>query len=323
MPPFKKYLKRHLFSLLLVLIAFYATGLQSCKADKKEATPQQIEIKDENVVEILTEDMEFQMSDTIASGWNTFRYINQSPQTHFFLIEKYPEGKTLEDAKNHVITYFSSGMKLINEGNGEKAMAEFGKLPEWYGDVLFLGGSGLVSAGKTAETMIRLDPGYYLIECYVKMSNGEFHSAMGMIDEFVVTDTDSNNEELMADSHIAISSEEGIVFKDSITSGKHTFSVIFKDQVVHENFVGHDINLVKLNENASLESLESWMNWANPAGLIEPAPDGVTFLGGVNDMPAGSRGYFMATLEPGKYALVSEVPDTIRKNMLKTFLVTD
>ena len=323
MPPFKKYLKRYLFSLLLVLIAFYATGLQSCKADKKESPPQQIEIKDENVVEILTEDMEFQMPETIASGWNTFRYINQSPQTHFFLIEKYPEGKTLEDAKNQVIPYFSSGMKLINEGNGEKAMAEFGKLPEWYGDVEFLGGSGLISAGKTAETMIRLDPGYYLIECYVKMSNGEFHSAMGMIDQFVVTDTDSNNEELKADSHIAISSEEGIVFKDSITSGKHTFSVIFKDQVVHENFVGHDINLVKLNENASLESLESWMNWANPAGLIEPAPDGVTFLGGVNDMPAGHHGYFVATLEPGKYALVSEVPDTIRKNMLKTFLVTD
>ena len=64
------------------------------------------------------------------------------------------------------------------------------------------------------------------------------------------------------------------------------------------------------------------MNWADPKGLIEPAPSTITFLGGVNDMPAESRGYFVATLEPGKYALISEVPETIRKKMLKTFVVS-
>ncbi|MGB5666364.1 MAG: hypothetical protein WBM53_05935, partial [Maribacter sp.] len=219
MTSLRKHLQRSNYTLLLVLITFYTTGLQSCKSDKKQPNIEQIETKNENVVEILTKDMEFQMSDTISSGWNIFRYKNLSPQTHFFLIEKYPEGKTLEDAKNHVIPYFSSGMKLINEGENEKAMAEFGKLPEWYGDVKFLGGSGLISAGKTAETMVRLEPGYYLAECYVKMSNGEFHSAMGMIDEFVVSNIASNNEELKADSHIDISSEKGITFKDTISSG--------------------------------------------------------------------------------------------------------
>ncbi len=323
MTTFKNYIRAIISTILLISISSTFLLIQSCKNDKKQADKEQIEIKGENVVEIFTEDMEFQMSDTISSGWNILRYNNLSPQTHFFLIEKYPDGKTLEDAKNHVIPYFSSGMKLINEGKGEKAMAEFGKLPEWYGDVKFLGGSGLISTGKTSETMIRLEPGNYLLECYVKMSNGEFHSAMGMIDEFVVSNIDSGNEELKADSHIDISSEKGIVFKDSIASGKHTFSVTFIDQVVHENFVGHDINLVKLNENADLKELENWMNWANPKGLIEPAPDGFTFLGGVNDMPAGRRGYFVATLEPGKYALVSEVPDTIKKNMLKTFEVSE
>ena len=56
---------------------------------------------------------------------------------------------------------------------------------------------------------------------------------------------------------------------------------------------------------------------------IEPAPEGIVFLGGVNDMPAESTGYFTAVLTPGKYALISEVPNTLSKNMLKTFVISD
>lgn len=317
----KNYIRKVPF-MLLIGVSSSSLLMLSCKTDKKQEADAIVEVEKENVIEILTENMDFQMPDTILSGWNTFRYINQSPQTHFFLFEKYPEGKTLADAKSQVIPYFSSGLKQINEGNPEKANAEFGKLPKWYGDVRFLGGSGLVSAGRTSETAVKLDPGYYLIECYVKMSNGEFHTAMGMIDEFVVSNHESGNKELEADFPIEISSQDGIVFKDSIPPGKHTFSVTFKDQIVHENFVGHDINLVRLNENASLKELENWMNWVNPKGLIEPLPKEFTFLGGVNDMPAGSRGYFIATIEPGQYALVSEVPGTLSKNMLKTFVVS-
>lgn len=306
---------------LLILVAFVC--VYSCKSDKKESKTEEVAIDLENVIEIITENMEFQMPDTIPSGWNTFRYKNLSPQTHFFVVEKYPEGKTLEDAKAEVIPVFSEGMKLINEGKQEQAMAEFGKLPEWYSQVTFLGGSGLLSGETTGETTLNLEPGTYLMECYVKMSNGVFHTTMGMIRDFVVSTDDSINLPPIADIDIEISSKEGIVFNDSITAGTHTFSVLYQDQIVHENFVGHDVNLVKLDEGAQEEVLEQWMNWADPKGLIEPAPAGFTFLGGVNDLPTGGTAYFTATLEPGTYALVSEVPNTIQKNMLKTFSVTD
>lgn len=80
----------------------------------------------------------------------------------------------------------------------------------------------MLSARKTSVTAVKLEPGYYLIECYVKMSHGEFHSAMGMMDEFVVSDHASGNEELTADFSVEISSEDGIVFKDSIPSVGHS-----------------------------------------------------------------------------------------------------
>ncbi len=302
-----------------IIILFLAILFQSCTNNDEQVN----EVKKEYVVDIITQNMDFQMPDTIRSGWTTFSYKNQSPQTHFFLIEKFPDDKTLADAKNDVVPHFSNGMKFINEGQGEKAMAEFGKLPEWYSKVEFLGGSGLISPGKTAETMIELDPGYYLMECYVKMSNGEFHTAMGMIRDFVVSDSSSGNEKPTAGINIDISSTEGIVFNDSIQAGTQTFSVFYKDQSVYEHFIGHDVNLVKLENGASLKDLESWMNWADPKGLIDPAPSNITFLGGVNNMPAGNTGYFTADLEPGNYVFISEVPNASAKNMLKTFVVSE
>ncbi|MCJ7465921.1 MAG: hypothetical protein MUO53_04420 [Maribacter sp.] len=323
MKTFKNYFKEFSPIALILIISFCSICLQSCKSDKKQINNNEVKIEKENVVEIITENMDFQMPDTISSGWNTFRYKNLSPQTHFFLIDKYPDGKTLKDAMTFVVPVFENGMRLINEGKSEEGFAEFGKLPEWFSEVKFLGGSGLISPNHTGETMINLKPGYYILECYVKMSNGVFHNSMGMLKELVVSDIDSGNTELKADINIDISSTDGIVFNDSIVTGKHTFSVFYKDQIVHENFVGHDINLVKLDENVSLQDLENWMNWADPKGLIEPAPTGFTFLGGVNDMPAGNIGYFTAILESGNYALISEVPNALSKNMLKLFVVSD
>ncbi|GGK33327.1 hypothetical protein GCM10007962_29610 [Yeosuana aromativorans] len=306
-----------------IVILMISTVFQSCKSDKKKKTTEDAETKKEQVIDVLTENMEFQMPDTIPSGWVTFRYKNASPQTHFMLIDDYPDGKTLDTIKARVLPPFDAGMKLITEGNPEEGFAEFGNLPKWFNDVKFVGGTGLISPNHVAVTTMKIKPGYYPVECYVKMSNGVFHGSMGMVKELIVSDTDSGNKEPKADIAITISSTDGIVFNDSIQSGAHTFSVFYKDQIVHENFVGHDVNLAKLDDTANLDDLNNWMDWSNPKGLIDPAPQGVTFLGGVNNMLAGDTGYFTATLTPGKYVLISEVPNPASKNMMKTFVVSE
>ena len=311
------------FKFLTLCITFLTLSLvfQSCKSNKKETTAEVEE--QETVIDILTENMEFQMPDTIPSGWVTFRYNNASVQTHFVMIDDYPEGKTLDTIMAVIDPPFAEGMKLINEGNLEEGLAQFGKLPAWFGEVKFIGGVGLVSPNHVAETTMKLNPGNYFFECYVKMSNGVFHTSMGMIRPVTVSDTDSSIQEPKADIGIEISSTEGIVFNDSISAGSHVFSVHFKDQIAHENFMGHDVNLAKLDDTADLDNLNMWMDWSNPKGLIEPAPAGVTFLGGVNNMLAGDTGYFTATLEPGRYVLISEVTNPGSKNMLKTFTVSE
>lgn len=310
----------------LLLSSLILFSLAACKSDKKEErslepASQETTTIPNPFIDIVTEEMDFQMVDTIKSGWNLFRYNNKSPQTHFFMIDKYPEGKTVDTILAKVAPYFDEGMRLINEGNPEGGFAEFAKLPAWFSEVQFLGGSGLVSPGLTTTNQLYLEPGDYIMECYVKMSNGVFHTSMGMVKTFHVEEAASGTKELKADINISISSEEGIVIQDSITSGNHVFLVQFKDQIVHENFVGHDVNLVKLEEDLEVATLASWMDWSNPQGLIEPAPKGISFIGGVNNMPGGGKGYFSALLEPGRYAWVSEVPNPQTKNMLIEFRV--
>ena len=304
-----------------LIIGSYIVLITSCTSGKK--SEEKTSIQKDNAITIVTETMDFQTVDTIVAGWHTFKYINKSKETHFFLLDKYPEGITIENSEKEVGPVFQKGMDLISEGKGEEAFAEFGKLPAWFSEVVFSGGSGLVSSGQTSETTIYLKPGYYIIECYVKMESGIFHSTMGMTKELIVSADGVNNnvEPANQDLDISLSSKEGIQFSDTLKSGKNLIAVHFKDQIVHEHFVGHDINLAKLEENANLTDLEKWMNWADPEGLISPSPEGVKFLGGVNDMPSGSVGYFNVELDPGNYVLISEVPNASKKNMLKTFTI--
>jgi len=267
--------------------------------------------------------MEFQAPDTIPSGWTTWKYINKSVQPHFILIDDYPDSITVKEFKKELLPPFGEGITLLYEGKKEEAFAAFGKIPEWYSGTKWPGGVGLVSPGQTAETTLNLKPGYYIMECYVKMSNGMFHTNMGMYKELIVSDEKSSLKEPTADFSIDISIENGIVFDPPEKAGTYMFSVNFIDQKKYENFEGHDINLVKIDANADITKIEIWMNWLNLNGLIDPVPEGFTFLGGVNDSPAGTKAYFKAKLKPGKYALISEVPNASSKNLLKTFEVSE
>jgi len=55
--------------------------------------------------------------------------------------------------------------------------------------------------------------------------------------------------------------------------------------------------------------------------LRTPAPKGFTFLGGMNNLPAGGYGFFETELTPGNYVLISEVPNANEKKLMYTFTI--
>ncbi len=313
---------------LFALFFFFSIGCKDDKQIKDKAISLQDYKKEaiadsgnEATVKIVSRGMNFELPKKIKSGWQTINYENRSGDTHFFVLEKLPEGKHLEDSEKEVVPVFVEAMNLINKGNTEEGFKKFEELPEWFFNIKFLGGAGLVSPGNTASTTLKLEPGNYLIECYVKMPDGTFHSAMGMLEEIEVLPANTKMEEPKAANIINISTEAGIVLDNTPETGLQSFQVNFLDQKAYENFVGHDVNLVRYTSESDLKALNDWMNWVGVNSFISPSPENLEFLGGVQEMPAGSTAYFTANLIPGKYALVAEVPDPASKNLLKTFTI--
>ncbi|MFP8488126.1 hypothetical protein ACKGJO_03425 [Gracilimonas sp. Q87] len=189
-----------------------------------------------------------------------------------------------------------------------------------------MGGPGFTAAGRSSATTVFLDPGEYIVECYVKDKDQVFHSYIGMLEHLTVTEEENEADKPQAGKKVAISSENGIEFTEPFDAGKQIIEVNYEDQSTYSHLLGHNVQLVKL-ENAEddslLRSVGEWMNWMTPFGLTANAPNGAIFIGGVMEMAEGQSGYMHVDLEPGDYAWIAEVPDPANKGMLKTFTITD
>lgn len=259
------------------------------------------------VIKITAHEYGFQgVPDTLAAGWTTIHFENHGQQPHFFLLHKAPEGKNLDHFVQEVIPPFDAVWHELRDGKitRQQLGEEFGKrLPEWFMADVQMGGPGLTEPGETTQTTLKLDPGTYVLECYLKDLNTEFHASMGMVRQIVVAGEANPSTPPDADIRINLGNEN-IDVEGEPTAGVHTIAVYFKEHP--ETGPPNDIHLVRLGEGADIDTLKYWMDWTQEGGLQPPEPAGVHFLGGAQEMPADYTAYFTATLEPGQYAWVTE-----------------
>ena len=297
-----------------------------------------------NVVEITAkhegDEYIFELStDEIPKGWTTFRLTNDSHSTHFAYIAGVPQAakdnaaadntELLDYWIQHVTNpfqWFMDGIIPGKEQDDADAPTKYAEtlFPTWFGEVVPNGGPGFVGGMSSTETTVYLDEGEYIVECYVKNGEGDFHSYLGMIELLTVTDESSGAEEPVATTELNISTN-GIEFDRHVSAGEHVVKVNFDDQTLYDHMLGHDVHLIRMDTGTSVAEVGKWMNWMDPDGLVSSSSANslgpATFLGGVQTMTAGSHGYFHVELEPGRYAWVSEIPDPHSNQMLEVFNV--
>jgi hypothetical protein len=277
----------------------------------------------------------------VPSGWTTFRFANASSSDHFVLLFRAPQeaieaaasaGQSLLEHWRETITvpfqhefnpYIAGDISY--ETFLDNLVGAISASAPWFFDpgAPPMGGPGLTAGGETSETTVMLGPGTYILECYVKDQDEEFHSYNGMLEMLTVTETESAAREPVATAVVELSSSNGIRIPDNVRPGKQTIAIRFLDQTTYEHLQGHNAHLVRLSgvEPTLLDALAGWMDWRAPGSLVFRAPDGAEFLGGTMEMAAGETAYFTVNLRPGIYAWIAEVPDPAAKNMLKTFTV--
>ena len=270
----------------------------------------------DNVVEVIARDFNFEVVNEIPSGWTTFQFENIGHAEHFFLLNLLPDTISFETYHNEVTRPFDIVFDSLKAG---KSKAEaigmlIEMIPGWYfTSVKQMGGTGIIAAGKTTQVTLKLAPGTYAMECYIK-EQGVFHTALGMIRSITAREEVSDLEPPKADMDITLTNYK-IEFKGEVKSGKNIVAVHFKEHP--ELGMGNDVHLIRMNDTTDIDEVILWLDWMNIKGLESPAP--VEFLGGAQEMPVGYTAYFTADLVAGNYAWISE--SSAAKGMVEMFTV--
>ncbi len=300
---------KKLFILLLPVLF-----LVSCAQKKKENAYK---------VEVKTADFAFLAPVNIPSGWITFVLNNvNAKHVHELSISRLPEGIGYQEYMSKFVGPWEAILKELQDDkidvSGISSRANE-LLPDWADEVQYITSRGLVSPGNKAEKTIYLEPGNYVMECWVKTAEGYVHISRGMTLPFTVNNDSAKSTEPEPDEKITVN-ENQILTDWHPGTGKHSFAVYLQEDStglpIHNN-----INLIKLNDKTDLAEINRWLDWYHVGGLRSPAP--AVFLGGLSTYHSkvGQKAeYFTVYInEPGKYAWIVEVPDG--QKLWKTFEV--
>jgi hypothetical protein len=301
--------------IIQVMTALSASLLTACGGDSSDsATPGGLE-ESVGVVDVTAiydaaaDEHRFVTStDTVAAGWTTFRFTNASPMLHFVFLDHLPGDRTSIDLLAEVSPVFQESMDLTIAGRPDEAAAAFTKLPEWFGGLVFRGGPGFTSPGYMTEAWLYLEPGNYVLECYVKTPEGVFHWNLGMYADLHVTEEVAQATAPESPTLQITLTDSGMVVEGEASRGEHLVAVHFQE--ANPGLYGKDIHVARLDRGSGLEELVTWMDASQVEGLSSTAenPAPATFIGGVQDMPFGNTAYFKLVLEPGEYVWISELP---------------
>lgn len=303
-------------------------SLSGCGQDEHE-TVASTEIADkdvttENVLPLEIVGMSFSGPSEVRSGWTTIRINNNSGMTHHGLVYKLPEGITEAMVSDQVVKPIQAMLTANIEGDVEKAAEIWGGMPSWLGEFLYLGGPGMMSDGIVGEATMYLEPGEYLVECYVK-TNGVQHNynpvpgQSGMVKAFTVTAEPGGMPEPEANVTLAISNTGYVIENGEFTVGENSVRVRFDEQQLYNNFVGHDAHFFQITPETNVEASARWVDFFPIDGQQTPAP--AKYVGGIHDMPQGSTAYIKLQLEAGDYGIVAEIPNSMEAGLFKQFSV--
>jgi uncharacterized cupredoxin-like copper-binding protein len=231
-----------------------------------------------NVVAITATDYAFQAPDTVPAGLTTFKFTNQGQEPHHVVLmgARADAGKTMADL--------------------DSAMRMEGPPPAW---LTLPGSPGVAIPGDSGNVTTTLEPGQYLLVCYISSPDGQMHVMKGMFRPLVVAAAAADAAappEPQAD--IVITEKDyGFDLSQPLTAGAHTIRVENAGPQIHE------VTVELLAPGKTLADYQAWV-----AGGLKGEPP-TRPVGGFIGPNVGKHGWFNVTLVPGSYLLTCLVPD--------------
>jgi len=260
-------------------------------AHRRAADPAPRTVAAHEVIVVATE-YAYAAPDTIQAGLTTFTLRNSGKELHHLSIARLDSGHTRADFA--------------------KALEADGPTPAW---MVFVGGPNAPTPGGVVNTTMNLQPGHYVLVCFIPAKDGQPHLAKGMIRDMAVVGTASSASLPPSDATITLA-EYSYAISGPITAGSRVIAVHNGGTQVHEAI------LVRLEPGKSVGDVLAWIG----SGLVG-APPGIP-IGGVSSLSPGGTAEFQITLTPGVYGLICVIPDDkdgkphAVHGMLKQFTIT-
>ncbi|HEU4559970.1 MAG TPA: hypothetical protein VFS20_19125 [Longimicrobium sp.] len=224
------------------------------------------------VVRMEARNYAFQMPSRLPGGTKRFRLVNRGTEPHYARFLRLEQGKTLADF-----------VELRKQGRGSA---------DWLTPA---GGIAPVSPGDSADLVVSLPPGRYLVICGYPAPNGRPHVDHGMIGQLSIGSpprlpTAAPQEELTLRL-----SDGALSWSAPPTAGRRTV------RVENTGTQTHQALLALLPDGKTLADEKGWFEQGfRTARAGAPA-------GGVIELRPGDRVWLTIDFVPGRYALLCHV----------------
>jgi len=230
------------------------------------ATPQQVSVTANDFGYVMP-------TEPVHAGLTTFTLVNQGQEVHHITLLHLTDGKTMDD--------FMAAMQAP------------GPLPAW---AVAMGGPNAALPGGEANATLVLEPGHYVVACFIPSPDGVLHAAKGMMMGMEVQPASGPVAALPAGDLTVTLLDYSFTFSQPPAAGTTTFTVSNAGKEVHE------VVLVQLAPGATAAQVGAWFDGG------EQGPPPGTPVGGVSGLNPGQVENFTATLAPGSYGLLCFAP---------------
>ncbi len=249
---------------------------------------------------VMAMDYNFKIPATVKAGMMVVNFINDGKEPQELSFLRMNEGVTVQQFKTAL----------------EKDPATSFALTKWHGGV------ATIMAGQSERAVVTLDPGQYVLACFVESPNGLPHFIEGMFTPFKVVMASASQTQPTADG-------EAIIKNFSYTLPTiHSGTMILK--VTNQDPMAHEMNLLKLADGKTMQDVMAFLHKKKgppPLNAKTYGPAPYTYAGGAQPIEHGMSVWVELNLQPGTYVALCFVPDPqthlshVDEGMIKQFTV--
>jgi hypothetical protein len=269
----------------VVALTAPAAAAQSATPAAGGATPAYPEVV------IKATEYAFDMPDTVPSGLVKITLQNNGAVEHQAQFARVNQGSTADEV-----------LGALKSGKQDQAL----------GMLTLTGGPNTTAPGQSSSVIDKLDPGDYLVLCFVTTPQGVPHLALGMIKQVTVTQSNNQAPEPQADADVSLK-DFTITVPSNVTAGSHLW------KVTNDGPQSHEMALLRVAEGVPAQAIIVGMEQATASPAAGPAAASpaaspacappVTAAGGIGALAPGTSGWTYVNLQPGNYIAICFVPD--------------